>query len=456
MTCSAPSRCRVNRRDSLRASVWLAPRAYSTLAIAAVLCAAGSAVAPLWWAGIAVAAGFAAALAIDLLSGPRLSDVDVERLPLELFSLLRAERIAYRVRNRASGRVAVALIEAPTPLLRFDVDECSGIAAPHDETLIERPVTPVARGSDGLTAIFISITGSIGLVRRRQKRRAIAPIRVYPDLSAVARYGSLHARNRFIEAGLRRMRLRGGGTQPESAREWNAGDPFRSIDWKATARRGKIMVAQYEVERSQNIMIVLDAGRLMTPRVNDRRKFDYAVTAALSVASVASLANDKVGVVAFAAEIFRAFAPRASGRSPERVAQAIHDLEPRFEQSDYDRAFAYVRTHVRKRSLIVFFTDMVDPVSQSSVLSQIATLCRQHLVVCAFMNDAAIDTALETRAETAAQVYAAGVALELRDERRAAAATLTRLGVHVIDVPAHDLTVALLDQYLRIKQRGEL
>jgi uncharacterized protein (DUF58 family) len=252
------------------------------------------------------------------------------------------------------------------------------------------------------------------------------------------------------------MRLRGAGTEAESVREWTAGDPFRSINWKATARRGKLMVAQYEVERSQNVMIVLDAGRLMTPRVGDQRKFDYAVTAALSVASVASLANDKIGVVAFAGEILRAFAPRPSGRSPARVAHEIHDIAPRFEESDYERAFAYVRTHVHKRSLILFFTDMVDPVAQSSVLTQIRTLSRRHLVVCAFMNDAAIDTALAREPESSSDAYAAAVALELREERRVAAATLARMGVRAIDVPAGDLTTALIDQYLEIKQRGLL
>jgi uncharacterized protein (DUF58 family) len=272
----------------------------------------------------------------------------------------------------------------------------------------------------------------------------------------VERYGSLHMRNRLIEAGLRRMKLRGMGTEPESVREWAPGDPFRAINWKASARRGRVMVAQYEVERTQNVMIVLDAGRLMTPRVDEQRKMDYAVTAALSVAAVASLANDKVGLVAFAGSIVRASAPRAMGRGSTRIAQALHDLEPRFEESDYDSAFGYVRTHVHKRSLIVFFTDMVDPVAQSAVLAQIGTLARRHLVVCAFMNDAAIDRRLDAPAERADDVYATAVALELQDERKTAAAVLTRMGVQVIDVPARELTTALIDRYLQIKQRGLL
>jgi uncharacterized protein (DUF58 family) len=294
-------------------------------------------------------------------------------------------------------------------------------------------------------------------------------IRVYPDLSAVERYGALHVRNRLIEAGVRRMRLRGIGTEFESLREWSAGDAFRAIDWKATARRGKIMVAQHEIERSQNVMIVLDCGRLMTPRIEDQRKLEFAVTAALSVASIAGLANDRVGVVAFAHEILAASAPRATRSSIAQLSDLLYDLEPRFEESDYARAFDYLRTHLHKRSLIVFFTDVVDPVAQSLVLAELGTLARRHLVICAFMNDEAIEKTLALEFQTAGtdrgnqtgssvvmDAYRTAVALGLQHERRAAAATLAQRGIIVIDVPARKLTTALIDGYLRVKQRGLL
>jgi uncharacterized protein (DUF58 family) len=131
-------------------------------------------------------------------------------------------------------------------------------------------------------------------------------------------------------------------------------------------------------------------------------------------------------------------------------------LEPRFEESDYDQAFSYVRAHVNKRSLIVFFTDMVDPAAQSAVLAQIGTLARRHLVVCVFMNDAAIERRLDAPPERVDDVYGAAVALELQDERKTAAAVLGRMGVQVIDVPARQLTTALIDRYLQIKARGLL
>lgn len=452
-----PCRCRVKRlRERFWVALWIAPRGYYVLALVALLFAAAAAYAPLLWPAIGGAALAAAAFLTDAALGPRRETIEIERVEPEPFSLRRAGLLDYCIRNHAAHGVRAGIIEAPSPLLRYDADEIGAAVPARSQTEIGRAVTPVARGSARLSTLYYWYENRLGLLRRRARRVQEQSLRVYPDLSAVERYGSLHMRNRLIEAGLRRMKLRGMGTEPESVREWASGDPFRAINWKASARRGRVMVAQYEVERTQNVMIVIDAGRLMTPRVDDQRKLDYAVTAGLSVASVAALANDKVGVVAFAGEILRASAPRPTGRASSRIAALLHDLEPRFEESDYEAAFAYVRAHVRKRSLVVFFTDMVDPVAQSAVLAQIGTLAKRHLVVCAFMNDAAIQRRLETMPERPDDVYATAVALELQGERKTAAAVLARMGVQVIDVPARALTTSLIDRYLQIKQRGLL
>jgi uncharacterized protein (DUF58 family) len=436
--------------------MWLGPRAYWLLAAVAVLLAIAGALPGVIWAAFAAGGIGTIAFLADFMLGPPRARLEIVREQPQPLSLRHAAAISYAVRNTAGVSVRAGIIEAPCPLLRYDADEIAAKFPLRSQAHIERPITPVARGSAQLGRLYVWYENPLGLMRRRIRIDQNTLLRVYPDLSAVERYGKLHMRNRVIEAGLRRMRLRGMGTEPESVREWTPGDAFRAINWKATARRGRIMVAQYEVERTQNVMIVLDAGRLMTARVDEQRKFDYAVTAALSVAAVAALANDKTGVVAFAADIVRALAPRPSGRSSNRIAAALHDLEPRFEEADYDRAFAYLRSHVHKRSLIVFFTDMVDPVAQSAVLAQIGTLARRHLVVCVFMNDAAIDKRLAVDPPDAAAAYETTVALELRDERKAAAAVLARLGVQVIDVPAKQLTTALIDKYLQVKQRGLL
>ncbi len=441
-------------RLQIRLPLWVTPRFLYLLGGIAVLLAAAPGFKPLLALSALLGFGLVVATIADLAIGPRRTALTFEREPVRHFALRVRATIPYAVTNRSGFDARVGIVETPVRTIGYDEDEAICDAPPRSRTTLARAVTPIARGADAFGTLYVWFENRLGLIRRRVVVPAPMPFRVYPDLSAVERYGALHMRNRLIEAGLRRMRLKGSGTEFESLRDYTTGDEFRAIDWKASARRGKLIVAQHEVERSQNVMLVLDCGRLMTPRLEDQRKFDFAITAALSVASIAGLANDKVGAVAFAREILAASAPRSTRASISVLSEMLYDLEPRFEESDYAKAFAYLRGHLHKRSMIVFFTDVIDPVAQSAVLAELGTLAKRHLVVCVFMNDAAVANALAAPVRNAASAYEAAVALGLDYERRAAAANLNARGIITIDVPARKLTTALIDQYLRVKARG--
>ncbi len=418
----------------------------------ALACAPG---AP-WFAGVAQSAGLALAAATlaDLVLGTR--GVRLAREPPGHLAMRVDATLRYAVVNASAIAVRVGVVESPARTLHALDDEVTAWIAGHSRTRLTRRVVPVARGRDELEALYVWLENGLGLLRRRARVPLPQEIRVYPDLSAVERYGRLDVRNRFVEAGLRRMRMLGAGTEFESLRDYAAGDAFRSIDWKASARRGRLMVTQYEVERSQSVMLLVDCGRLMTPYVGDQRKIDYAVTAALSLASIAALASDRVGVAAFAGDIITARSPRSTAASLYDLSEAIYDLEPIFQDADYARALAFAGRRLRRRSLVVLITDVVDPIAQSLVLAELSALARKHLVLCLFMNDAAVADELEREPRSVADAYRLDVALGLDRERRTAAAMLERLGAVVVDAPARSLSVALVDRYLRIKQRGLL
>ncbi len=436
--------------------IWFSARFLWALTAIALLLALSPGVA--WFAPLsfALATVLFIATVVDALLGPRASRLGIVRTPAEHFSLAVATELTYAIENRSNQAVRVGLIETPLRTLRYGVDESIAALQPQSRVTIQRPVTPIARGSDELGTLYVWYENRLGLLRRRLRVRASQKIRIYPDLTAVERYGALHLRNRTIEAGLRRMKLRGIGTEFESLREWSDGDAFRCVNWKATARRGKLMATQYEVERSQNVMLLLDCGRLMTARIGERRKLDYVVQAALSVATVAGLASDRVGLVAFARNILAATAPRSTRSSIAGLTNALYGLEPRFEESNYTRAFAYLRHHLHKRSMIVFLTDVIDPIAQAAAMAEVASLARRHLLVCVFMNDAAVSAALDEEPRSVAEAYRYNVATGLQTERRTAKATLERTGALVIDVPAARLSTALIDEYLRVKRRGLL
>jgi uncharacterized protein (DUF58 family) len=426
------------------------------LAIVALALASASGAPFLTPGAIGLGIVLAAAVLADAILGPRALALDVARLCDAHFSLRVDAALTYEISNTSAVPVRAGVVEAPVRTLFYLDDEIVAGVPPRHKTTTMRRVTPIARGPDELGSLYVWYENSFGLLRRRMRVAQPQEIRVYPDLSAVERYGKLNVRNRFIEAGLRRMRTLGTGTEFESLREYLAGDAFRAINWKATARRGRLMVSQYEVERSQSLMLLLDCGRLMTAFVGDQRKLDYAVTAALSLASIASLASDRVGALAFAREIIAARAPRSTAASLHDLSERLYDLEPRFEEPDYATTFSFVGRQLRRRSLVVLLTDVVDPIAQSLVLAELRELAQKHLVMCLFMNDAAIDDALRSKPENADAAYRVHVALGLNRERKTAAATLERLGIIVVDAPARSLSIALIDEYLRIKQRGLL
>jgi uncharacterized protein (DUF58 family) len=180
------------------------------------------------------------------------------------------------------------------------------------------------------------------------------------------------------------------------------------------------------------------------------------VSAALGIAALARRAADRVGVHAFAGTTLAAVAPASGNAQAAAIVEALADIEPHQEESDYERLALTLRNAYRKRSLIVVFTDLFDPVASSTVLASLALLVRRHLVLVALMNDAAIGAALAAETHDAAGAYRAAIASGLAAERARAVTALRAAGMLVVDVPARDLRLAMLDAYLDIKTRGML
>jgi uncharacterized protein (DUF58 family) len=437
-----------------RPPAWVGPRGIAALAGLALIAGAFTIVVP--WPLVIVSALVIAlaALAADAVTIARAPVVE-RTIPTQ-FRLARRAAFAYAVTNRAPVRLRFAVFEAPVERLWIDIAPARGSVPSAGCATVHISIVPRERGRSQTGIAFAWFESPLGLVRRRLRVGAAESIRVRPDLSAIERGGDLAQRARLIEAGLRRVRRRGAGSEFESLREYTGGDPFGAIDWKATARRGKVMVTQYEVERSQQIVIALDAGRLMSPRLGDRRKLDYSVSAALAIASMARLAADRVGLLAFAAATLAVIAPRAGAQHAAALTDALSDLEPRFEESDYERAALELRRRYRKRSLIVLFTDVLDPAASGAVLAALDLLAPHHLVLVVLMNDAALDDARAREPRSVTDAYRASVAITLAAERSRAVALLRGRGIGVIDVPARDLTIALLDAYVELKTRSLL
>ncbi len=434
--------------------LWLAPRGIWALFACGIVFAVAS-VAPLALpVAVAFTAIFAALVIVDVSIGPSAKRFSIARRPVERASLRRAFTLDYRIVNRCAADIRVGILETPSPALTFARDVIVARIPARSSASVEQPVLAIERGETALGTIYVWVENRIGVLRRRFAIAAPEAVRVYPDMSGVQEYGTLARRSTLVDAGLRRLRLRGVGTDFESVRDYASGDDFRRIEWKATARRGRLMVAQHETERSQNVIIALDCGRLMTPRIGLQRKFDYALTAALSAARIAEAADDHVGLIAFAAQPLLNIRPRRGKAHVAALTASAYGLQPRLEEPDYERVFAELKTSYSKRSLIVLFTDMFDPAASEAVLSALRVLVPRHVVMCVLMNDEAIASALAAAPATPREAYRAGVAMRLADERASAITHLRSRGIIVVDAPAAKLTISLLDAYLDVKARA--
>ena len=447
---------RDDRRTVTPSFPWITRRFTAAIVGIAVLVALGTFVHAALLLALLCAVLVAGLLAADIASGPRRDEITVTREPIDHLALRAPAWLRYAIVNKSRATVHYEIVDTPLDAVDMPEQPVAGIVGGGMRSIAELRVMPRLRGPATLGPLYVSACTPIGFVTRRWRVHAHADIRIYPDLSAVERYGELARRGRLVDAGFRRLRYHGRGGEFDALREWTPDDEFRSINWKASARRAKLMVEQYDVERSQTVMLALDAGRLMTPRLGEQRKFDYAITAALSVASIAALVDDKVGLLAFAGGILEHIPPRSGSAHSAGMTQRVYDLQPRFEEADYSRAFTYLRRRQPKRSLVIFFTDMFDPVASAATLVNLALLTPRHLAVCVLMNDEAVQQALDAEPRDAMGAYAASVAATLQMERQRAAAILTQRGILVIDVPAKDLTVALINAYVDIKSRNLL
>jgi uncharacterized protein (DUF58 family) len=398
-------------------------------------------------------AGCSALMAGSYFFGVKPEQVSVSRHVSPRLSLGEPETVELKVSNYA--RVPVRLLVTDTVPGGWDVEGLPGEVSvrPGQEAVITYTVTPNARGRFQFGDIHVRLQQYPHLVVRQIRIAAGTEVRIYPDLREVARYEVMARRSRLEELGVHRSRLAGRGTEFERIRDYTPDDEYRQIDWKATARRSRPMTRVYEVERSQSVFIVLDAGRMMAGRVGKLAKLDYAINAALMLAHVALRAGDRVGLMIVSDDV-DAYLPLGKGQAQfKQCLELLFGVEARLCHVDYRGALQQIAIRCKRRSLVVFFTDLVDEDTSSDLVSYMRLLRPTHLPLCVTLQDEQVVAASRTPTATAAQMYERTVALDLLSERRRVLDSLQKLGAVVLDSAPEDLSVQVVNRYLELKYR---
>jgi uncharacterized protein (DUF58 family) len=417
---------------------------------------------PVWLVSATAAAivivALVAAVIADLLLLPAQWQITAERIVPSNVGLGDKERGQYRVRSTSARAIRFTLFDALPRIV--ESPEPRGTAhsvVAGGETAI--PFTFVARerGSWALGPVVLRIEGTLGLVQHSLRYEPADTMLVTPSLAGVRNLRLLAIQHRLRDAGIRSIRKRGEGSSFASLREYSVGDDPRHVDWKATARRQKLMTREYTVEQGQTVMIAVDAGRMMTQLASGVPRFEYALSAATLLASVAVQAGDQVGLMLFDNEM-RAFVPPARGDKAMRgIRQALIPARATLTEPDYATAFRTLATRHRKRSLIVLFTDVIDPRSSQAVIAHTVRGAMRHLlVVVALRNDELVSAAVPTQHSSSSDLYASVAAEELLTARNEAIVRMRRAGVSVLDVSPKRLASAVVNHYLELKARGSV
>jgi uncharacterized protein (DUF58 family) len=432
---------------------------------------------------IVVLAVVAACVDYWLAGAGRLVHVERRLASLDKLSIGAWNPVELHVSNLSARSQRIVVREQPPA--SFDLDcplpvFAAALAARGTTTLIYR-ARPPARGDASFGDLYLRVDGPLALVRRSFRQFGTGQaIRVYPDLRELRHYDLLARRGLETRPAGRHVRIAGASTEFERVREYVPDDEFRRVNWKATARRAQPMVNQFEAERSQNLVILLDAGRSMAAVADEQpsavdlydpaqsppgaskgrapslTKLDRALNAALLLAYVGSQRGDRVALLAYADDV-RAFVPPQRGRRALlTTVQALYNLRAEPVEPDHGRAFAFLGQRNLRRSLVVLFTDLANRESSTVLAAHVLRAARQHLVVCVTLGDPNIRRPAQRRPVDSASLYEKMVAQQLLDDRATVLARLASRGVFTVDTDADSLSPRLIATYLELKQGGRL
>ena len=404
-----------------------------------------------------VLAGVMLALVVDILRLPARASLRVARDFPGTVGIGDSADGQYVVANLTSRQVVVQLHDRFPTQLRGGLGTQTVVLAAQAEHAFAVSAIGLARGSTALGMVGARVTTALGLVGATYRYDLSNEVRVVPSMSGVRRFRLLAMQQRLGSFGVRALRRKGGGLSFASMREYVRGDDPRHIDWKATSKKDKLISREFTIERSQQVITLIDAGRAMTQLSGEFPRFEHALSAALILTDVAANSGDSVGTLVFDDEV-RAFVPAHTSRGALAVIRsAFVPVVATMREPDYASAFRFLATHQRKRALIVFFTDVMDIRASQALLAHVSRSAARHLVlVVALRNDALFAAARVHTDSAPAALYESAAAEEMIQAREAVLHRMRRAGVIVLDVSPATMTAQVVNQYLELKNRGAL
>jgi uncharacterized protein (DUF58 family) len=424
---------------------------WSTLAAGSVLCVIVPELLPFWWIGLAI---HLLVLLISAWIALRRSVPEVARMcPARLAHRVETT-VEIKLTSTESPTLQVSVFDHHPLRLRAEGLPITATLAPQAAAVVRYRLIPTTRGQHQFGPVELLITAPLRLWRRRVKIACDQSVRVYPNFAAVSQYRLLAAANRAGQLGIRRRRRRGEGTELHQLRDYHVGDTLRQIDWKATARRARAISREYEVERDQSVLFLLDCGRRMRAEDRTGSHLDHALNAVLLLAYVALRQGDAVGLLTFGSRE-RFLAPVKGRLAMRAILNAVFDLESSTAAPDYTQAAESLTRLHHRRALVLAITNLRDE-DEGDLIPAMTLLQRRHLVVLASLREQILDETLAGEVQNLDDALLVSATHQYLSERRRLHQRLTGRGLQWLDTSPRELPIRLVNRYLEIKSGGAL
>ncbi|MBX3118460.1 MAG: DUF58 domain-containing protein [Fimbriimonadaceae bacterium] len=408
------------------------------------------------WAIWAYNFGLLLAAVISFRLAPDTKTLRIRRKFDPVLSVRVPNRVEVLIENEGVEKIGGVFRDEPPLAFTTTEKEFPMDLEPGRAMSLDYHITPPERGSDFFRGSYLKLRCPFGLVDRIVRLGTGQPVRVYPNVLALREFDLLKQRGKLNQMGIRKTAIRGLGSEFESLRDYTEGDDYRKIDWKASARRSKLVVRQYETERNQSVIIVLDIGRKMLSEVNGVSKLDHALDACLMLAHAAQVAGDQVGLLVYADTVRRYIPPKKGRNQVGIIIEAIHNIMAEPVESDQIMAFSYLATRWKRRSLVVAFTDAEDEDQAKDLVTALGPMARRHLTLLTRVSDPRLKESAERGVFELNDLYFKAAALSFTGDRQRAGTRLQSAGVHSIDAEPQELAAALVSYYFMVKERSLL
>jgi len=313
---------------------------------------------------------------------------------------------------------------------------------------------PLERGEYWFGMLNVFIKSPLRLMERRYRLAQNQMTKVYPAFKEMRQFEMMAISNRLTEVGVKKIRRIGHQMEFDQIREYTKGDDYRTINWKATARRSSLMVNQYQDEKSQQVISIIDLGRTMKMPFEGMTLLDYAINASLVLSKIAMLKHDKAGLITFNNKVRTMIAPQRNYSQMQVIMEALYNQNTQFEEQSMQALYTSLRRKIHQRSLLVLYTNYERLSAAQRQLPMLQKLAQDHMVVVVFFENTQLKELTDSKAADMEGIYIKTIAEKFAYDKKRIVFELERYGIHTILTEPGNLTIETINKYLELKARG--